>query len=323
MEGGDTLLYLTDADIAALNLDVRSVRLAMQEAFALYSQGTLRCEPKTSLWVGAGHAFQSLAAVDLQHNFAAVKWVGMVPPGGSAKININASLLLSDLRTGELRCLMDARRATALRTAGMSAVAAQYLARGNSDSIGFVGAGVQAEGHLLALLDLLPSLRTVRVHSVPETTAERLAEKARTLGLQAMVAPAQEVVSQSDVVVTTVPLAPGFEPFNQAAWIKPGGLVIAVDLGRSWKHEGFSELELTIVDEETMKRAAKPGNFIPPLDHAQAALADLAGNRHAGRSNPGQRIMFVSSGSAVADLAIARLVYESALVKGVGTQLPF
>jgi len=321
MISGSPLLYLTDANVSALEIDVRSVRLAIHEAFELYSGGKLRCETKTSIAIGPGHAFQSLVAVDTQRNFAALKWVGMVPPGGAAKVNINASVLLSDTLTGQLRCLMDARRATALRTAGMSAVAAQYLACKGSVSIGFIGAGVQAESHLLALAEVLPSLRTLYVNSIPSATAQRFADIGRELGFEANVTSAKEAVSQSDVVVTTVPLVPDFEPFIDVTWIRPGTFVVAVDLGRSWRHEGLSEIDVTVVDEEAMKHYAKPGNFVPVLDYAHATLADLVGGRHQGRSNRDERIMLFSSGSAVADLAIAMLVYERALAKGVGTEL--
>jgi len=321
MKADDPLLYLSDADVSALDLDVCSVRAAIHDAFQLYSDGKLRSEPKTSIWIGTGHAFQSLAVVDTQRDFAALKWVGMVPPGGEAAVNINASLLLSDAQTGQLRCLMDARRATALRTAGMSAVAAQYLARKDSVSIGFVGAGVQAESHLIAFVEVLPSLRTVYVNSRTLPGGEQFAERSRKLGLGATVATVEETLLQSDVVVTTVPLAPNFEPFIDAKWIRPGTFIAAVDLGRSWKHEGLSDFDVTVVDEEALKHYAKPGNLVPPLDYAHATLADLAGGRHKGRANSDERIMLVSSGSAVGDLAIAMLIYERALAKGVGTEL--
>jgi alanine dehydrogenase len=321
MTSASPLLTLSDADVCGLALDVRSVRSTIQKAFQLYAEGKVRCEPKTSIAIAPGHAFQSLVAVDTQHNYAALKWVGMIPPGGAAKININASLLLSDTHTGQLRCLMDARRATALRTAGMSAVAAQFLARPDSTSIGFVGAGVQAESHLLALAEAMPSLRHVYVNSIPPNSAERFAQRSRELGFEATVCTNQEALAQSDIVVTTVPLTANFEPFIEAGWIRPGAFVIAVDLGRSWKHEGLSDVDVTVVDEEAMKHYAKPGNFIPPLSHAHATLADLAGGRHRGRGNPQERIMLFSSGSAVADLAIAMLIYERAVAGGAGTHI--
>lgn len=317
----ETLLHLTDADICGLNLDVASVRDAIDRAFLGSSQGLLRTEPKTSISIGPGHAFQSLVAVDTQRRFAALKWVGMVPPGGAAKVNINASILLSDAASGQLRCLMDGRRATALRTAGMTAVAAKHLARKDSTSIGFIGAGVQAHGHLPALKEVLPSLRTASIHGGASGSSERLAESARALGLEATVTGARETLSQSDIVVTTVPVGPNFEPFLDAAWIRPGAFVAAIDLGRSWRHEGLRGLELTVVDDEAMKHYAKPGNLVPDLHHAEATLADLVGKRHPGRADDQQRVMLVSSGSGVADLAIAVLIYERALAKGAGTRL--
>jgi alanine dehydrogenase len=322
MTSGRPLLYLTDADVAALELEVHSVRIAVKEAFRRYSAGELRCEPKTSIAIKPGHAFQSLAAVDTQRNFAALKWVGMIPPGGAANVNINASLVLSDVQTGQLCCLMDARRATALRTAGMSAVAADYLARKESACIGFVGAGVQAESHLLAFAEILPSLRTVYVNSIPSPSAQRFAAKGRELGFDAAVGTAEQVLRHSDVVVTTVPLVPDFEPFIEASWVRPGTFVVAVDLGRSWKHAGLSDIDVTVVDEEAMKHYAKPGNFVPPLGYAHATLVDLVSGRHQGRTSEQERIILFSSGSAIADAAIAILIYERALAKGAGLRLP-
>jgi ornithine cyclodeaminase/alanine dehydrogenase-like protein (mu-crystallin family) len=321
MSSERTLLYLTDADVSALDLDARSVRIAIENAFRAYAAGTLRCEPKTSIAIGPGHAFQSLAAVDTQRGFAAVKWIGMVPPGGAANVNINASILLSDTASGQLLSLMDARRATALRTAGMTAVAAQFLARTDSRTIGFVGAGVQAEGHLAALAAVLPSLHQVLVNSRTAATAERFAQHCRDVGYEASVASARETLEGSDIVVTTVPLRSNFEPFLDAAWIRCGAFVAAVDLGRSWKQGGLGDVEMAVVDDEAMKHYAKPGNFVPPLGYAHATLADLVSKRHAGRTSGHDRVMFFSSGSGVADLAIAMLIYERALAQKVGTPL--
>jgi len=321
MPSDRTLLYLTDADVSALALDASGVREAVERAFRAYGAGTLQREAKTALRLGAGHSFQSLSAADTAMGFAALKWVGVVPPGGGSEVNVNASILLSDLSTGQVRCLMDARRATALRTAGMSAVAAQRLARRDSASIGFIGAGVQAEAHLAALADVLPGLRTLRVNSATARSAERLAQRGRASGLDAIVASAKEVVSSSDVVVTTVPMTSGFEPFVDPSWLRTGAFAAAVDQGRSWMRAGLDAMDVTVVDDEAMKHHGGAGSLIPPLDHAQATLADLACGRHAGRGSARERTLFVSSGTAVADLAIALLIHERALAEGAGTRL--
>ena len=135
----------------------------------------------------------------------------------------------------------------------MSAVAAQHLARKDSVCIGFVGAGVQAESHLIAFAEVLPSLRTVYVNSRTPLSGERLAERSRELGFAASLASAEATLSQSDVVVTSVPVAPNVEPFLRAEWIRPGTFIAAVDLGRSWHHEGLSDFAMTVVGEEALK----------------------------------------------------------------------
>ena len=322
MHSDPHVLCLSDTAIAALELDSRSVRQAIADAFLAAAQGTLLYKPKASIFLSPGHAFQSLSAVDTSRGFASVKWIGMVPPGGSATVNINASILLSEVSTGRLRCLMDAREITAVRTAGMSAVAALTLARADSISLGLIGAGTQAESHLVALSECLPGLRKVSICSRP-ASAERLAVRSRELGFDTTIESARDVVSKSDIVVSTVPVSPGFEPFLDPAWLQPGSLVIAIDLGRSWLHAGLDAIDMLAVDEDALRHYAAPGNLIPVLEHAQATLVDLVSGAHPGRVDSNQRIMFFSSGSGVADLAIAMLVYERAQASGCGQSIPF
>ncbi|HVZ45191.1 MAG TPA: NAD(P)-binding domain-containing protein [Ramlibacter sp.] len=321
MAADRALLHLTDADVRALGLDARAVREAVRDAFLSYSSGTIRCEAKTVLGLGEGHSFQSLSAADTQRRCAVLKWVGVVPPGAGETTNIHASMLLSDADTGRVLCLMDARRATAWRTAAMSALAAQHLARAESTVIGFVGAGTQAGNHLAALLEVLPNLKAVRATSATGRSAERLVRQAREFGLDASVCGAQEAVSGSDVVVTTVPLRAGFAPFIDAAWLRAGGFAAAVDLGRSWKRDGLASMDVTAVDESALRHYGKPGGLVPSLEHAEATLVDLVAGRHPGRGGARERTMFFSSGSAVADLAVAMLIHERALAHGAGTWL--
>lgn len=316
------MLYLTNADVMALDIDPEAVRRAVGEAFAAYGQSRVAGAPKASLAVGPGHAFQSLAAVNFASGHAAAKWIGMVPPGGAATVTINAMLLLSDVATGEVLCIMDGRHATGLRTAAMSAEAVRMLARPGSTDLGLVGAGTQALSHVVALARVLPQLRQVRIASRTAASAEKLAATCRTLGLAAETCTPEQAVAASDVVVSTVAVSAGFTPLLDAGWLRPGALAVSVDVGRSWKPEGLGALDLTLVDEEALKHYGQPGNMIPPLAHAQGTLAELACGRHPGRTQADQRILFVSSGSAVADLAIASLAYQRAIASGKGMVLP-
>lgn len=314
------ILYLSGSDVAGLSLETSAVMAALEQAFRLNASGQLLSAPKSSIWIGPGEGFQSLSVVDRERKLAAMKWIGLVPPGRAAT-TVNASILLSDAQTGAILCFMDAQRATALRTAGMSAVAGKYLARAQSRTIGFIGAGVQAQSHLDAFASTLASLRSVRVHSANPSNARGFADLAAARGLEAVVTTADQVL-ESDIIVTTVPHSPSLQPFLDAARTRPGAFIAAVDLARPWIDQSLAAIDLTVIDDESMRHASKPGSFIPPLEDAQATLSDLVSGAHPGRTHADQRILLASSGSAIADLAIGNLIYRQALAGNVGQYLP-
>ena len=55
----------------------------------------------------------------------------------------------------------------------MGAIAAKYLARPDSHSIGIIGAGEQAKMHLIAIKTAVPSLRECRVASLSPAEEEQ------------------------------------------------------------------------------------------------------------------------------------------------------
>jgi len=315
------LCHLSDDEVRSLQPSPRAVRVAVISAFRAYASGAILCKPKTSLQVAEGHAFQTLSAIDLERGLAISKWIGMVPPASGIDC-VNASIQLSDVKTGRLLCIMNAQHATALRTAGMSAQAAHLLARPESSTAGFIGAGVQASSHLEALIDLFPLLRKITVHSRTEASSRTFAKHAVELGLHAEIASPQEVISGSDIVITSVPGGAQLKPFLDPRWLRPGAFAAAVDLGRPWIHAPLSEIDLLAVDDEPMKTYAQPGNLVPPLSSAHATLAELCAGIRPGRQSGEARTMYFSSGSAVADLAVAVEIYRLARDTGIGTWLP-
>ena len=94
---------------------------------------------------------------------------------------IEATLLLSDAGTGQLRAILDAGAITARRTAAVSGVAIQHWAPTNVDkplSVALVGAGVQGQSHLAMLGVVLPGSR-VTIHDRDPELAARLAVAAQ------------------------------------------------------------------------------------------------------------------------------------------------
>jgi thiomorpholine-carboxylate dehydrogenase len=98
--------------------------------------------------------------------------------------------------TGEPLAMMDGRLITEMRTAAVSAVAADLLARPEAKMLGILGSGVQARSHVRAL-SLVRKFEEIRIWSRSEGNAHRFADE-----IGARVMTAEQVVSRADVVLT-------------------------------------------------------------------------------------------------------------------------
>ena len=76
----------------------------------------------------------------------------------------HAMILLFRPETGEPLVTMDGRLITEMRTAAVSAVATDHLARADTSVLAILGSGVQAQSHLEALR-IVRKFREVRVWS--------------------------------------------------------------------------------------------------------------------------------------------------------------
>ncbi len=319
-----SLLYLSEADVARVALDPAVARSAVAAIFvAHHAKGTM-VKPKLSLDVGPGHSFQSLCAASAEEKLAVNKWVGVAPVDeGMTGAGIHAMIALNDFESGRLLAVLDGNLLTAIRTAAMSAVAAIHLARKDSHSIGFIGCGLQARSHLAAFHALMPGLRRVGAVSRTHRSAVALAAYASSLGLDATArVDAKEVVASSDIVITSVPNRAGFAPFLDPAWLLPGSFVSAVDVGRSWIATGLRSLDVLATDDRSqaleLVRALGLGDT-PLFD---TDLSGLVTTVNSGRTDPRQRTMFIFRGFALGDLAVAARIYAAAKVAGIGTTLP-
>ncbi len=253
--------------------------------------------------------------------FAAVKSVGLSPRNGARGLpSVGALITLFDSQTGLPLAVMDGDWITGVRTAALSALAAKYLARPESSAIAFIGCGVQARCHLDAFAEMFP-LREVRAFGRGAASRDALCDKAVGMGLEAIASPtACEALEGADLVVTSVPDAPGFEPFLDAAWLATGAFASLTDLARAWLPDGFGALDRVVIDDaEQESRAARP--MVEP-SLVGGDLAELVTGRCPARRSPAERIVFVFRGIALGDLALAALAYRAARDRGLGQLLP-
>jgi ornithine cyclodeaminase/alanine dehydrogenase len=241
MPGTETgqIRYLSSAVVGSVPLTIDAVRDAIEQLFAEKANGRAFNPPKLMLEMGSGHFFQSLAGASFESGVAIAKWCSAAADNPARGLPaVTATILLSDIATGQPVAIMDGNWISAVRTAGMTAVAARHLARPDSSSIGFIGCGAQALSHLNALIRVLPALSRVVACSRTRLSAERLVAEAQAVRLDAAVADEpRAAVAGMDVVVTSVPAGPHLRPFIDPTWLAPGSFTADVDLGRCWKRE--------------------------------------------------------------------------------------
>jgi ornithine cyclodeaminase/alanine dehydrogenase-like protein (mu-crystallin family) len=315
------LLYLSDRDLARLNIVPEEARAAIEIALNFLPREVFTV-PKLNLPIRAGDFFQAMPAAAKSLGLALVKWTGVIAAPGPGLPNVSAVVALSDIERGMPVAVLAANRITAVRTAALTAIAARRLARPDSATVAFVGTGVQARSHLAALQALFPKLARVLLFGRTPASISAFAGEVRALGLWCETcASARAAVAAADIVVSSVPAAPNFAPFLDGGWLKPGAFVSMVDLGRSWKRATIRNLDLMATDDRAQSKVLAADGKLNHAGPWAADLADLVAGCHPGRSDPDERTGFVFAGMALADLAVAALAYRRALAGGIGTRL--
>src|SRR5947209_13177956 len=156
-----------------------------------------------------------------------MKAVSVFPGNAGRGIDTHqGAVLLFEEDTGRLSALMDGATITAIRTAAVSGVATDLLARRDAAELAILGAGVQARTHLEAIAAVRP-LRRVRVWSRnPQHAADLVKASAGRFGVSIEAVPTAEAAVREADVVATVTASP--QPVLQRPWVKDGAHINAV-----------------------------------------------------------------------------------------------
>lgn len=221
---------------------------------------------------------------------------------------INSLVTLLHGVTGVPLATIDGNWVTAIRTAGLSAVAAKHLAKSESSSIGFVGTGVQAQNHLRLFADMFPLTR-IKVFGRGQRNIDILCNLGQELGLEAEISEsAQGAVEDVDIVVTSVTHTGVTGAFLDAAWLARGSFLSSVDLGLPWHTDSFSGMDRLVIDD-LAQEATLPNKLANPQD-VDGDLSGLIAGTVAGRRDEEERTGFVFRGHALGDLALSALAYQ-------------
>jgi len=303
-------MYIPEEQIAKI-LTYEALIPAIRQALIDYSTGRVEQPLRQILRVkdesGSPTGWFATMPV-ISGEFMAVKTVTFYP--GNAALSPDkalpthlATIELLARSTGEPLAVMDGRRITEMRTAAVSAVAAEALAP-NAKTLGILGSGVQARSHIEALRHINPAFRipgAIRVWSRNSQNSAIIAGE-----MNATAVPIEEAAACSVVVTVTS----ATEPVLQGKWLVPQSLVIAVGaVGPHLRELDDEVMRGHLVAESRQGSENESGDVILSGAKVQAELGEILAST-APPLPPG-RIVFKSLGMAIEDLTGAVIVWDA------------
>ncbi len=314
-------LVLTQSEVRSL-MNMSLAVPAIEKAFVAHGQDQTQMPVKVYLDLPRYHGdFRAMPAYF--DGSAGVKWVNSHPrnPEKHGLPAVLGMYILSDPETAQPLAVLDATFLTAARTGAAAAVAAKYLARDDARTVGFVGSGVQARTMLSALQVVFPELEVFasdRKQDAAVAFAEEVSGQAVSV----------EHASGCDIVCCATPSR---TPVVRRDWVKPGAHINAMGADAPGKQELEAAILLegkVVVDD--YEQAGHSGEVNVPLEQGvlepeaiHGTLGTICAGFKPGRETAQEITVFDSTGLAVQDVALARMVVEQARKQGIGTEVDF
>jgi ornithine cyclodeaminase/alanine dehydrogenase-like protein (mu-crystallin family) len=304
-------LRLVDAAATREALPFDALVAALRGAFADAGGITV---PARHVHTLAGHGTTSLLMPAWDGAHYGVKVVNVAPNNAARGLpGVHGSYLLHDAATGVPLALIDGSELTTRRTAAASALAADHLARADASHLLVVGAG-RIAAVLPAAYRAVRRIERVTVWAREPSKAQALAGQLAAQGFAADVAEQlDDAVARADIV-SCATLAD--EPLVRGARLGAGSHLDLIGSFTPTMREAdddcFRDAGLWVDTDEAL---AKSGDLLGPMARGVFAAADVRGTlaglcdgRARGRTGDAERTVFKSVGTALEDLAAAKLV---------------
>lgn len=335
------LRVLSCKDVAAC-LDLREV---IDTVASVYRQ---KADGEAQSWPMVYHAFEpGVADMDIKSGVLGkdevfghktVAWFSQNPQRGLPDL-YGIIVVLSAL-AGEPLGVVDGASITGLRTGAAGALGAKALAKPGTRELLMVGAGHQAPYQIAATLMLLDSIEVVRVANphnkeraadlvkrLPELLRDQFGLTNQNVRFEVAFDMA-EAVGSADVVITATMAT---TPLIEDAWVKPGTHFSCMGADMPGKQEIdpaiitrarlFTDDTANCLANGEIELGVSEGCFGP--DHVVGELGAVLTGSVEGRLSPNDLTVFDSAGTALLDIACAKIALERAAERGLGTIAEF
>ncbi len=326
-------LLLTKSDVMRV-LDMKSTMAIVEKAFAEFAQGSVDMPARTPIAVPAEHGLALFMPAMIRGMGAlGAKIVTVYPknPKQYALPTVLGMIVLLDPKTGAPIALMDGGFLTAMRTGSVSGIATKHMANPDAKIGAILGAGVQAQTQVWAMVEAHP-FEKILVFSLdpPDAIEAFCAQMTAQHELPFERADSAEAAVRAADVLTLATSAA--QPIIEYAWLNKGCHINAVGSHSPTMREldEVTVCSARIIADDRDACLAESGDFIIPMNErkwdASMIVGDLGAvvtGAVAGRTNTDEITLFKSNGLAIQDISTAYAVYQRAVEMGVGVEFEF
>jgi ornithine cyclodeaminase/alanine dehydrogenase-like protein (mu-crystallin family) len=316
---GETIRYLSRADVEAVGLSGTDVIEILEAAFRAKRAGDVEMPPKIGVHPRDDAFIHAMPAYLSDSDAVGLKWVAGYPGNKALGVPyLHGLFVLSDAATGRPLAVMDATWITEVRTAAASVLGIRALAGDAVESVGIVGCGRQGTVHLELAAEVFPQLGRASLFDIHRDRAEALAAAHPGLDVKVASGP-EEVGPGTQVLISCAPIVRHPERPVRRDQLPDASVACAVDFDATLSEDLFDGAGIFVVDDVAQYRYYRQQGYFAGYPPEATELADLL----AGDVPPARGLkVYVPLGIAIEDVAVAAEIERRAAVAGLGTELP-
>ena len=329
------LLYLNRTDVAQAGGDHSDVYVAaLSEALTAHAKQDFvqPLKPYLRAQGKEGHIADRIIAMPShiggQDPVSGIKWIGSKHDNSAKRQLERASgvIILNDPETNYPIAVMEASLISSMRTAAVSVIAAQHLAKEGFTDLTIIGCGLIGDRQLQSMLEQFDHIQQVYVYDQFPEASDKFVNKWAAAYPDVnfvQASTAREAVEHAEVLITCTVTD---QPYIEYEWLQKGVFISNISIMDIQK-EVFVQADKVIVDDwsqanrekKTLNQLVLEGRFSEDALHAE--LGQLLIGDKPGRENNDEIILLNPMGMAIEDISSAYHIYKRAQQQQIGTTL--
>ncbi|MGE5676589.1 MAG: ornithine cyclodeaminase family protein [Pseudomonadota bacterium] len=321
--------YLSQEDILSLNIPYEDVIEAVRGVMSAHGKGLCQVPPKIHVNTREASFLNAMPGyVNGETEIAGLKWVAGYPENRKKDLPVTTGIMvLNDAETGQPTAVMDCRWITAIRTAAVAAITAQYCKVADTRSMTIIGAGEQGKWNARLMKIAVPSLKKIYINDKYKSAVESYITKMQPLIPDIEIVPVysgeelQYAIDDSQILITATQR--GDKPIIYSEMLHKGMLGIPLE-STAWEGKTYSRFADRFVcdDWDLVQVYLRDGKYTDGLPEKYELLGKIINGDAIGRGSEEEFVIASSHGIALSDIAVAQMIYNKATEQNIGAVFP-